>query len=683
MDTHITYGDFTVDSSPDYGPGNLRVRNDCVIEGDLTVLGDTVNQEVETVITTDALLGLNNQPSIPDRDGGLSMEIHPNNLVVTESGTVVSATTNTVTFPTVASDYVGWKITITGGTGSGQIRSITSNVVGVNTTATVDDWVVVPDGSSTYDLARGTHSYIAYDSQVGQYFMGRGPEDHTNNKLSKMDLGTLLIGNLIQANNQEQVAYVGKHGNDGNSGLTIGEAKLTVASALGVSDEVIIMDGGSYDATIGLGKRVWGPHCTINNLNLTGELVCKLVSGSVTMNDGKLVCEELIGDIDCPLSGGSLEIEIDKCTSTTVLTTASDCNIMVSGNCTTGVIAQLNSEVNVSGETLNCVTGFEAQGTSTIVVRVDNLNCTQVADTGSTGVVLQLSSNSTGEVDLGSGTYKWLDVERGHDHIISTANPHSVTIDQVSPLTTKGDLLVHNGVGSIRLPVGIDGYCLVADSSNPNGVDWITQSVSNNVVIVSAESKKTFAINETFEIVASIPDPGLVNGSIIFNVAVVGAPLEILVQSGIVLAQQTIAVSGNYNIPLLLPTSSTIDIYVRKTTTASAPEISGIYLRWGVSGGIYNQSKDWQLNIVNPPSYVVQSTDYTIFVNTTSPSTIVLPIMAKRELRIVDQRGTAGTNPITIVPQSGDSINGLGSYVINTNFGSAIIISDLNNWYVL
>lgn len=39
-------------------------------------------------------------------------------------------------------------------------------------------------------------------------------------------------------------------------------------------------------------------------------------------------------------------------------------------------------------------------------------------------------------------------------------------------LTTKGDLLVHNGTKEIRLAVGTNDYVLTADSAQTEGVKW-------------------------------------------------------------------------------------------------------------------------------------------------------------------------------------------------------------------
>lgn len=50
------------------------------------------------------------------------------------------------------------------------------------------------------------------------------------------------------------------------------------------------------------------------------------------------------------------------------------------------------------------------------------------------------------------------------------------TTKALTPLTTKGDLLVSNGTTNQRLPAGTDNYVLVADSSQANGLKWAPAS---------------------------------------------------------------------------------------------------------------------------------------------------------------------------------------------------------------
>lgn len=42
----------------------------------------------------------------------------------------------------------------------------------------------------------------------------------------------------------------------------------------------------------------------------------------------------------------------------------------------------------------------------------------------------------------------------------------------ISPLTTKGDIYTHDSTADARLPVGMDGQVLTADSASTNGIKW-------------------------------------------------------------------------------------------------------------------------------------------------------------------------------------------------------------------
>lgn len=50
--------------------------------------------------------------------------------------------------------------------------------------------------------------------------------------------------------------------------------------------------------------------------------------------------------------------------------------------------------------------------------------------------------------------------------------------DALSPLTTKGDLIVSNGTDNVRLPVGTDTWVLTADSTQATGIKWAASSGS-------------------------------------------------------------------------------------------------------------------------------------------------------------------------------------------------------------
>lgn len=48
----------------------------------------------------------------------------------------------------------------------------------------------------------------------------------------------------------------------------------------------------------------------------------------------------------------------------------------------------------------------------------------------------------------------------------------TAAFNALDPLTTKGDLIVHNGTDSIRVPVGTNNFALLADSAEASGVKW-------------------------------------------------------------------------------------------------------------------------------------------------------------------------------------------------------------------
>ena len=54
----------------------------------------------------------------------------------------------------------------------------------------------------------------------------------------------------------------------------------------------------------------------------------------------------------------------------------------------------------------------------------------------------------------------------------------TITFDDLSPNTTKGDITAHNGINNVRVPVGTDDQVLVANSAVAAGVEWQDNSGS-------------------------------------------------------------------------------------------------------------------------------------------------------------------------------------------------------------
>ena len=89
-------------------------------------------------------------------------------------------------------------------------------------------------------------------------------------------------------------------------------------------------------------------------------------------------------------------------------------------------------------------------------------------------VVTAYSNDHTDLTNIGSNTHAQIDtaVSNSTSHIADTANPHSVDIDDVTPTTTKGDIIVEDGSNAIRVAIGTDDQVLTADSAEASGVKW-------------------------------------------------------------------------------------------------------------------------------------------------------------------------------------------------------------------
>jgi hypothetical protein len=105
--------------------------------------------------------------------------------------------------------------------------------------------------------------------------------------------------------------------------------------------------------------------------------------------------------------------------------------------------------------------GSYLRGNGTNVV----MNTIQAAD------VPTLNQNTTGTASNVTGTVAIANGGTGQ----TTA---TAAFDALSPTTTKGDLIVRNGTGNVRLAVGTDTYALVADSTTAAGVKWASVGAS-------------------------------------------------------------------------------------------------------------------------------------------------------------------------------------------------------------
>jgi hypothetical protein len=101
-----------------------------------------------------------------------------------------------------------------------------------------------------------------------------------------------------------------------------------------------------------------------------------------------------------------------------------------------------------------------------------------------------LNQNTTGTASNVTGTVAIANGGTGQ-------TTQMAAFDALSPLTTKGDLLVDNGTNNIRLAVGTNAQVLTADSTVSAGVKWATPVSSNITPQGLWENNATISSNYT------------------------------------------------------------------------------------------------------------------------------------------------------------------------------------------
>ena len=416
------------------------------VEGNLSVVGTQFVTDVETIISHDGIITVN-EPPVSGANMGLLGVRSLNDFSPVASGIILAAGPTSATL-----DYAfpepNWIIVV----GSEQKKILTA--VGPNITISAP-WSILP--GAPYSLYKDTGAGFFYKPATEKFYAGY------TDALPQINPGTLVVSRLEQTFG-ENVWYVGKHGNDTFSGRTIAEARLTFG-AVPTAATIICLDDGSYAETVVCTGKIYAPNAHVNGLQISSAYV-QLKSFGAATGTGTLVFD----------SGGTI-------------------------TCASGVL-------NICGRELTGMTGIicagEIYGRVELIFSLTAINASGIVYLSGSKIFSTTTAIGGGDIRLFYAEIVdplplGITIPQIANHIASTANPHSVTFAQVSPLGGKGELISHDGAAADILPPGLDGQILTADSVSPLGLKWSAPSIAYSF---SLHPEKTLVSSNVFATIA-------------------------------------------------------------------------------------------------------------------------------------------------------------------------------------
>src|SRR5260221_5755966 len=226
---------------------------------------------------------------------------------------------------------------------------------------------------------------------------------------------------------------------------------------------------------------------------------------------------------------------------------------------------------------------------------------------GAGGDVVGPSSSVNNNIVLFDGVTGKLLKDSGHsltEYLLVAQNladvaDKTISFNNLSPNSVKGDWIVFNGTNNIRLPVGTDTFMLVANSAQASGLQWVAQGsfvgsitgTLNRILIGGTSTNPTVDIDPNYVGQASITTLGTIatgtwNATAIS--AIHGGTAQTTYTTGDILyasAANTLSKLAATSNGFVLTLAAGIPSWAAPATSGTVTSVSGVLNRTTSTGG--------------------------------------------------------------------------------------------------